>query len=152
MPIESAQDVNLMYVTLEAQREYGLKLPEFVTEYFPEKMQHIAERSVTYNTYTREMLKIKSGPFVKKMFAEMIEKRKRKLQRKLYIYAAHDWTMGSLMAAVKVWKPQPLHFAVTIIFELHQNQQTGDYYVQLYLRNRSCVELLDIPGCVLNAH
>lgn len=97
-------------------------------------MQFLAERSFIYNAYTKEMQKIKGGPFLKKMFAEMLEKRNGKLSpsnRKLFIYSAHDWTVGNIMASLNLWKGQMLRFAVTLIFELHQNQQTGEYYIEV---------------------
>ncbi|XP_050332839.1 prostatic acid phosphatase-like [Bactrocera neohumeralis] len=152
VPIKNADDVNSLYNTLLAEQEFGYTLPAWTKDYFPEKMQFLAEQSFIYNAYTKEMQKIKGGPFLKKMFAEMLEKRNGKLSpgnRKLFIYAAHDWTVGNIMASLNLWEGQMLRFAVTLIFELHQNQQTGEYYIEIYLRNSEdgCAELLSVPNC-----
>nr|XP_014095030.1 prostatic acid phosphatase [Bactrocera oleae] len=152
VPIKNADDVNSLYNTLLAEQEFGYTLPTWTKDYFPKKMQFLAEQSFIYNAYTKEMQKIKGGPFLKKMFAEMLEKRNSKLSpgnRKLFIYAAHDWTVGNIMASLNLWKGQMLRFAVTLIFELHQNQQTGEYYIEIYLRNSEdgCAELLSVPNC-----
>uniref|UniRef100_A0A0K8WDX4 Prostatic acid phosphatase n=2 Tax=Bactrocera latifrons TaxID=174628 RepID=A0A0K8WDX4_BACLA len=136
--IRNADDVNSLYNTLLAEQEFGYTLPAWTKDYFPEKMQFLAEQSFIYNAYTKEMQKIKGGPFLKKMFAEMLEKRNGKLSpgnRKLFVYAAHDWTVGNIMASLNLWEGQMLRFAVTLIFELHQNQQTGEYYIEV----RSCL-------------
>uniref|UniRef100_A0A0A1WZB1 Lysosomal acid phosphatase n=1 Tax=Zeugodacus cucurbitae TaxID=28588 RepID=A0A0A1WZB1_ZEUCU len=151
-PVKSADDVNSLFITLLAEQEFGYTLPAWTKDYYPEKMRFLAERSFIYNAYTREMQKIKGGPFLKKTFAEMLEKRNGKLSpsnRKLFIYGAHDWTVGSILASLNLWKGQMLRFAVTLIFELHQNQQTGEYYVEIYLRNSEdgCAELLSVPNC-----
>ncbi|XP_053957228.1 prostatic acid phosphatase-like [Anastrepha ludens] len=151
-PINSAEEVGSLYITLLAEKEFGYTLPSWTQHYYPEKMQYLAEQCYVYNSYTKEMQKIKGGPFLKKMFAEMLEKRSEKLNpsdRKLFIYAGHDWTVGSILSALNVWKRQMPRFGVMTMFELHQNQQTGEFYVEIYLRNneKGCAELLDVPNC-----
>ncbi|XP_036337097.1 prostatic acid phosphatase-like [Rhagoletis pomonella] len=152
MPIRSADDINSLYITLLAEKEFGYSLPTWTPDYYPEKMQFLAEQSYVYNAYTKEMQKIKGGPFLKKMFAEMLQKRSGKLSpsdRKLFIYTGHDWTVGNILSALNVWQRQMPRFAILTIFELHQNQQTGEYYVEIYLRNneKGCAELLHVPNC-----
>lgn len=134
MNITEAEHVNSLYITLEAERDFGLKLPGWTKQYFPEKMRYMAEQSYIYNAYTPEMQKIKGGPFLKKMFAEMEKKRNNTLKpkdRKLFIYTGHDWTVGSILSALKLWERQMPRFSVMTIFELHKNLDTDEYYVEV---------------------
>lgn len=96
-------------------------------------MQYLAEQSYIYNAYNSEMQKIKGGPFLKKMFNEMLEKRNNSLKQKLFIYAGHDWTVGNILSALKVWQRQMPLFSVMAIFELHINLITKEYYVEVFL-------------------
>lgn len=97
-------------------------------------MQFLAEQSYLYNIWTREMQKIKAGPFLTKMFDEMKDKANNKLSpkdRKMFIYTGHDSTVVNVMAALKIWKRQLPRYSSMVIFELHKNKQTGEHYVEV---------------------
>uniref|UniRef100_A0A1I8P2T5 Acid phosphatase n=2 Tax=Stomoxys calcitrans TaxID=35570 RepID=A0A1I8P2T5_STOCA len=150
--ITEAEHINSLYITLEAERDFGLPLPEWTKEYFPEKMRFMAEMSYIYNAYTSEMQKIKGGPFLKKMFDEMEKKRNNALSpsdRKMFIYTGHDWTVGSILSALKVWERQMPLFSVMTIIEFHKSKGTNEYYVEIFLRNdeKGCLHQLRVPHC-----
>ncbi|XP_054731873.1 venom acid phosphatase Acph-1-like isoform X2 [Anastrepha obliqua] len=150
--ITQPEDVQSLYLTLLAEQEFGLQLPQWTKTYFPQQMQFLTDQSYIYNVYTPEMQKIKAGPFLKKMFTEMLEKRNGELQpnkRKLFIYTGHDTTVVNILSALKVWKPQLPRYSVMTIFELHKNKNTGEYYVETYFRSnaKAPLEKLTIPGC-----
>ncbi|XP_030388048.1 venom acid phosphatase Acph-1 [Scaptodrosophila lebanonensis] len=152
MPVGSAEDVNSLYITLLAEQEFGYKLPEWTKKYFPERMQFLAEQSYVYNAYTPEMQKIKGGPFLRKMYDEMVAKRAGTLapkDRGMFIYTGHDWTVGNILSALGLWRRQMPRFAVMAIFETHKNIATGEHYVEIYLRNDEfgCLEQLKLPNC-----
>uniref|UniRef100_A0A1A9ZSA1 Acid phosphatase n=1 Tax=Glossina pallidipes TaxID=7398 RepID=A0A1A9ZSA1_GLOPL len=154
MEISNAEHVNSLYITLEAEKDFSLPLPAWTQDYFPEKMQFLAEKSYVYNAYTKEMQKIKGGPFLKKMFDEMLKKRDNKLkplQRKLFIYTGHDWTVGNILMALQIWQRQMPRFSVMAIFELHKHSKTGEYYIEIFLRNskEGCLQQLQVPRCEL---
>ena len=126
--------VYLFSFTIIVQEEYGLQLPAWTKEYFPNKMQFLAEQSYLYNVWTREMQKIKAGPFITKMFSEMKDKANNNLtpkKRKLFIYAGHDSTVVNIMAALKLWKRELPRYSVMVILELHKSKETGEYYVEV---------------------
>ncbi|KAL7734385.1 hypothetical protein ACLKA6_010718 [Drosophila palustris] len=146
------EDVQSLYLTLLAEQEWGLDLPDWTKEYFPEKMQFLTEQSYVYNVYTPEMQKIKAGPFLKKMFDEMQQKRNETLKpdrRKLFIYTGHDSTVVNVLSALKIWERQLPRYSVMALFELHKNKETGDYWVEIYFRNnqKAPAEKLTVPGC-----
>uniref|UniRef100_A0A1I8PUV8 Uncharacterized protein n=1 Tax=Stomoxys calcitrans TaxID=35570 RepID=A0A1I8PUV8_STOCA len=134
------------------QEEYGLQLPDWTKEYYPEKLQFLAEQALIYNIYTREMQKIKAGPFLTKMFTEMKNKASNTLapkERKMYIYTGHDSTVVNIMHALKVWKRQLPRYSAMLLVETHKNKETGEYYVELYFRNnpKEPAQPLTVPGC-----
>lgn len=152
LSFKEPEDVQSLYLTLLAEQEWGLDLPEWTKDYFPDKMQFLAEQSYVYNVYTPEMQKIKAGPFLKKMFDEMQQKRNETLKpdmRKLFIYTGHDSTVVNILAALKIWERQLPRYSVMALFELHKNKETGDYWVEIYFRNnpKAQAEKLTIPGC-----
>ena len=109
-------------------------MPAWTKGYFPHKMQFLAEQSYIYSSYTKEMQKIKGGPFLEKMFREMKEKRDQTLrpkERKLFIYAGHDWTVGNILSALNVWKRQMPLFSIMAMFEMHKNAYIAEYYVEV---------------------
>ncbi|XP_067647607.1 venom acid phosphatase Acph-1-like isoform X2 [Eurosta solidaginis] len=152
MNIVQPEDVQSLYLTLLAEQEFGLQLPQWTKSYFPQRMQFLTEQSYIYNVQTPEIQKIKAGPFLKKMFNEMLDKRNGQLKpskRKLFIYTGHDSTVVNILSGLKIWKPQLPRYAVMAMFELHKNKITGVYYVEIYFRShaKAPLEKLIIPGC-----
>lgn len=149
--IENAEDVADVYTTLLAEKEFGLKLPDWTKDYFPKKMQELTDISYVINVYTEEMQRIKGGPFLKKMINEMVQKSNSTLKpadRKLFIYTGHDSTVVNILAALKVWPNEFPNYAIQAYFELHKSSE-GEYYVEIYMRNAVKGEPvpLTLPGC-----
>ncbi|XP_061391753.1 lysosomal acid phosphatase-like [Musca vetustissima] len=150
--ITTAADITSLYITLLAEQSYGLDLPAWTTAYYPERMQFLAEKSYIYNAYTTEMQRLKGGPFLQKIFEQMLAKANDTLQpeeRKMFVYCAHDWTITNVLLALKVWKRQMPRFSALISFELHQNLETEEYFVEIYFQNDPKLEPvpLTVPGC-----
>ncbi|KAM7358489.1 venom acid phosphatase Acph-1-like isoform 2-T2 [Cochliomyia hominivorax] len=154
MNFTEPEDIQSLYLTLQAEQEFGLKLPTWTKSYYPDKLQFLAEQSYVYNVWTPEMQKIKAGPFLTKMFKEMKDKANDNLTpkaRKLFIYTGHDSTVVNIMAALRIWKRAMPRYSAMTIFELHKNKTTGEYYVEIYFRNnpKEPAEQLTVPGCEL---
>lgn len=68
----------------------------------------------------------------------------------MFVYSAHDLTVVGILSACKLWDPkQSPNYGITAIFELKQHRKTGEYGVQVFVRNAPNDELvlLKIPGC-----
>ncbi|CAD7077103.1 unnamed protein product [Hermetia illucens] len=155
MKIKTPEDVGSLFSTLKAEQEYGLELPPWTKEYFPDKLIELSELSYIYNVYTDELQRVKGGPFLKKMFKEWVEKRDNKLSpkdRKLFIYTGHDSTVVNILSALKIWEQQYPVYAIMSMFELYKDKKTGEYGVEVYLRNTTAGEPtpLTIPGCTFH--
>ncbi|XP_059227038.1 venom acid phosphatase Acph-1 isoform X1 [Stomoxys calcitrans] len=150
--ISSAADINSLYITLLAEQMYGLQLPSWTEHYYPERLQYLAEQNYIYNAYTMEMQRIKSGPFLQQIIRQMeayVEGTLIPEERKIFIYCGHDWTITNVLLALKVWKRQMPRFSALITFELHQREDTKNYFVELYFQNdpESDLKPLVLPGC-----
>lgn len=97
-------------------------------------MRFLAEQSYADLVATTDMQRIKAGPLIKLITDQMQAKINGTLEpvdRKLFLYCAHDWTITNLLIALKVWKRQMPNFAALILVELHQKSDNDDYHVEV---------------------
>lgn len=111
----------------------------------------LTEQSYVYNAYNDELKKLKGGVFLNKSISDWENKMADKLETKIFLYAGHDSTVSNIMAAFNVWEQnkQIPEYGVTALLELSQNRKSGEYGVELFLRNstRSEPYPLTIQGC-----
>lgn len=149
--VTSAEGVFDIYTTLLAEKEFGLRLPDWTKKFFPHKMQRLTDISYALNSRTEEMQRLKSGPFLKKMVHEMIMKTMNATslaKRKLFIYCGHDVTLVSLLSSLNAWPVIFPDYALQAYFELHKGKD-GEYFVQVFAKNGvdARLEKIVVPGC-----
>ncbi|XP_034121910.1 venom acid phosphatase Acph-1 [Drosophila guanche] len=147
-----AHDVTNVFITLLAEQGYGLELPQWTKEYFPDKMLPLAAQSYIYDAYTPELRKLKGGFYLDHIFEQMQSKISGKMEpsaRKMYLSCGHDWTITNVLSALGVWQPQMPRFSALIAFELRQRDDTGEYFVEIFFQNDPDKEpeQLQVPGC-----
>lgn len=151
MNISTPDDIQSLYSTLRTEEEYGLELPEWTRAYYPEPLFTVTKRSYLYNIWTDELKRLKAGPFVTKIMKEWREKTEESLKpagRKIFVYTGHDSSIVNVMAGFNVWEEQLPGYAIMGMFELLQDKATGQYGVQMYLKNSTAPATpLTIPGC-----
>lgn len=132
-----------------SQKEYGLKLPEWTENYYPEKLVHLTDKSYVYAAYNDELKRLKGGVFVKKAIGDWDKKADEKLKTKIFLYGGHDSTVTNILSAFNVWEQQFPVYAITAMLEFSKHKQTGEYGVEIFLRNSTTVDPypLTIPGC-----
>ncbi|KAH8411150.1 hypothetical protein KR222_007847 [Zaprionus bogoriensis] len=149
LDVTYAHDVTNIFISLQTQQAYGLKLPEWSKDYFPDKMQPLAEKSYSYDAYTTELRKLKGGFFLDALLDELQAKVAGKIKpgRKLYIDCAHDWTIANVLSALDIWQTQMPRFSALVAFELHR--RADNYFVEIHFQNDPNEEpkLLQVPGC-----
>lgn len=152
MSIKTPEDVSSLYSTLRAESEYGLKLPKWTQDYYPEKLINLTELSYIYNIYTDEMKQLKAGPFISKLIKEFEGKRNGTLKPKdlkISLYTGHDSSVVNILSGLNVWKQQFPTYGIMAMFELVRDKKTNELGVQIYLRNSATSGAipLTIPGC-----
>lgn len=151
-PVKTPDDVQSLYSTLRAETEYGLQLPKWTKEYFPDKLTNLTDLSYIYNIYTDELKQLKAGPFIQKLVTEFENKRDGKLKPKdlkISLYTGHDSSVVNILSALNVWKQQFPTYGIMALFELVRDKKSDQLGVQLYLRNSATSGALPltIPGC-----
>ena len=86
-----------------SQKEFGLELPKWTEQYFPERLQDLTDKSYIYNAYNGLLKRLKGGVFLKKAINDWNNK---KIVQKILIYAGHDSSVTNILSAFNVWKQQ----------------------------------------------
>jgi prostatic aicd phosphatase len=149
IPIKTPDDVQSLYSTLKAEVEFPLELPSWTKEYFPHRMQNLTDWSYVINAYNGILKRLKGGVFVKKALSDWKLKIADKLRKKIFIYAGHDATVTNILSAFNAWEVQFPNYGVTGILELSMRKDTGNYGIQIFLKNspKNELKLLKIKGC-----
>jgi len=65
------------------------------------------------------------------------------------VYAGHDATITNILSAFNVWEQQFPDYGIATILEFSQHKSTKDYGVEIFLRNSTEAQpiQLTIPGC-----
>lgn len=152
MPIKTPDDIQSLYGTLRAESEYGLRLPKWTQEYYPDKLTNLTDLSYIYNVYTDELKQLKAGPFIKKLVTEFENKRDGKLKPKdlkISLYTGHDSSVVNVLSGFNVWEQQFPTYGIMALWELARDKKSGELGVQMYLRNSATSGAipLTIPGC-----
>lgn len=133
-----------------AQVECGLELPAWTKKCFPKKLRELACEAWGYFVHNEALKKMLGGNLLEKLVNDWEAKIAEKSPKKLFLYAAHESTLVSILGACNVWNNLELpEYGISAIFELRQNRKTGEYGVQIYVRNEPNDEpqLMTIPGC-----
>lgn len=131
-----------------------MKLPQWTKNFYPHKLTPLTDLSYVYNAYNDELKKLKGGVFLKKAIDDWESKIADKTKTKILIYAGHDATVSNILSAFNVWDTQFPDYGITALLEFSQNRKTGEFGVELFLRNstRSKPFALTIPGCSKFCH
>ncbi|XP_032663280.1 prostatic acid phosphatase-like isoform X2 [Odontomachus brunneus] len=150
MQIENADDVSSLYATLAAEEGVNLTLPEWVKDYYPDKLIPLTLYSLKFNTYNDDFRRLKGSPLLKKIISDMLAKKEGTLQpkeRKMFLFIGHDSTVVDLLNTMYIWHNQLPHYNIMTMIELHEDK--GEWNVQIFLRNTTAHEPypLTISGC-----
>ncbi|ALC44753.1 CG9451, partial [Drosophila busckii] len=152
MNVSYAHDVTNVYVSLQAEQNYGLQLPQWTQDYYPERMLPLAALSYIYDAYTPELRRLKGGYYVADMLAHIKLKIAGELQpagRKIFMACAHDWTISNVLNALNVWQVKMPRLSSLIAIELHRRSDNAEHFVEIYFQNDPKLppQLLQVPGC-----
>uniref|UniRef100_A0A1B6FRS5 acid phosphatase n=1 Tax=Cuerna arida TaxID=1464854 RepID=A0A1B6FRS5_9HEMI len=135
----------------------GYTLPDWTKTVYPEPMIYLAGKLyIAFFTASDIMVRLLIGPF----FGEMLQVLESKVNgtlapdRKMYFYSGHDTSLMSLQLVLGIPLAEITSIVKpgsAIIFELHQDSQSKDYYTQVLYIDGSSPDLkpvlLDIPNC-----
>lgn len=150
LPIVKPFDIIRISYDLRSEEEYGLVLPEWTKKYYPKQLHDLSNEAWSYIVHNEIMKRMMGGKFLEKLFADWDAKIANASSHKLFLFSGHDATVISALGVFNLWNPlDSPDYGITAAFELKRNRKTGEYGVQVYMRNLPIGEpvLLTIPGC-----
>lgn len=148
--VNSLQSVQNIYSCLHIEEIYGMKLPDWTKEVYPEKLFPISGLSFAVKAYTPLLARLKSGPLLKEILTHFKHKTTKKVDQKYWVYSGHDTTVANMLNTLGVFKTLGYHnppYTSTVMFELRKIS-VDDYRVQVFYKNTTAdPEPLDLPNC-----
>ncbi|XP_068907606.1 venom acid phosphatase Acph-1-like [Tenebrio molitor] len=140
----------LLYECLWSEQEYGLTLPDWTKNVYPEPLRDLALKSYSLGTDTTQLRKLTSGSLLKRIIDNSKGKSSGELvpeNRKLFLYSGHDINIGHMLITLDVFEPHFPPYGSYILFELHFINDVEGF--KIYYQNYSSAEpkLLKLPSC-----
>ncbi|XP_046661402.1 lysosomal acid phosphatase-like [Homalodisca vitripennis] len=137
--------------TFISEETEGYVLPDWTKQVFPQPMTFLIRRMyLAYFAATDMMVKFVIGQFYKEMLGVMESKVNGTLtpNRKMYFYSGHDTSIVTLQAVLGIPKSEIIGAVKpgsAMLFELHQNMTTEDYFVEVLYIDGSSSHLTPVP-------
>lgn len=159
--ITSMSDFVLLGNTLRCENEHRYAWSPWVGEVWDEIYEIMTERNIAY-TATKEMTRLKGGPLLNKILANIknaiIDAKEKKenddmsgnIGPKMYLYSGHDLTIYALFSAMNIEFREMLPYAAVVMVELHKIDD--DYVIKAFYKNKSHRETYELQpvGCPLS--
>ncbi|XP_032513529.2 prostatic acid phosphatase-like [Danaus plexippus] len=149
--MRSVLEVDFLYSTLLAQQDAGLKLPEWTRNVFPNKMRHPFMLSLALLSYNQTLQRFHTGPILSEIRQHLKDNvNNLNVDRSLYLYSAHDVNLVSLWRAMGFKELVEPEYGASIAIELHEEVEQDTYFIRLFYRNNTKVEVpmeLKLPFC-----
>jgi len=148
--VTTFEDVEFLYDVLFIETRFNMTLPNWTHGVYPEKLKPLSDFSFAMKAYTKEMQRLRGGPLVKEMAAQMSDVAKSLSTKKLFMYSAHDVTVAAFLSALGIFDGIQPPYASMVMVELHEIRPK-EFGVQIWYKNvsRDSMEpyLLTVPGC-----
>ncbi|XP_052131387.1 prostatic acid phosphatase-like isoform X2 [Frankliniella occidentalis] len=145
----SLAQISRFYCTISIETDEGRIVPSWVKPFYPERLEKVSLWHFHVRVLTRVMQRLKAGPLVKHLVATMKETRDGAKKPRLWIYSGHDDTVSALGLAIRTWGAMYPDFNAMLVLELLKKADTGEYAVQVLVRESHAVDAHVVPveGC-----
>lgn len=149
MEVRDLISLQRFYFILATEHELGLPLPHWTEKVYPEPIYSAVSAIYKYFNSDLRLRQINVGYLLQKMIKDFAAKIKGMDEQKvMYLYSAHDTTLGYFLDAISIVTPHVPKYGSAILLELHRFN--GNYFVKLrYLRSpqEAYAEDLHFPNC-----
>ena len=114
----------------EIQKVHNFTLPEWANSTVMAKMGELRGISFSVSSGTTELKRLYGGPLLKRLMTNMRES-STKSKRKMFVHSAHDDTLGAVMSSMGIFNSRIPPYASSLIVELHEEENTGKYFVEV---------------------
>ncbi|CAL8098910.1 unnamed protein product [Orchesella dallaii] len=144
------------YDALVIENYYNMTLPEWTNSvYGTEKVTNIALFYFQFLTYTYEMKRLRTGPLLSKLVGNMNKTRESAAgleiseSEKMYFFSGHDHCISGVLDTLQMYDKKRPPFASALLLELHQEQDSQEFYIEIYYRNDTDQDAyrMSIPNC-----
>ncbi|KAJ8966360.1 hypothetical protein NQ317_011935 [Molorchus minor] len=122
--VTSFRQVFHLYIGLKVKEEWGLTLPEWTKQVYPQPIQYLAEQEYLISTNTTNLRRIISGYLLKKIITDSISKLNNPdstNNKKLYLYSGHEFNLAALLATLEIFNdPHVPPYGSYITIEIHK--------------------------------
>ncbi|XP_041452493.1 lysosomal acid phosphatase-like [Lytechinus variegatus] len=137
---------------LFCEQAHGRTLPTWATDEVLLKLENLTNIGMAMLFGTKELARLKGGPLVGKMIADMEEKSKNVtgIPAKFYMYSAHDTTLAAFMSALGVYNGKQSPYASAVGVELWEDEDTKSFNISMWFRNSTDQKVpftLQLKGC-----
>lgn len=153
-----------LYDNLKIEQAHGYQIPVWATDKVLEELKDLNVISFITMGLTRRIQKLRSGVLLNdlaekiKMLVKKPTPKKKLLvddAKKLNVYSTHDSFLAVLLEALQINNKLPPPFGSTVIFELHQNNESGANWdesssIKIFYFNeteKNDPYLMKIPAC-----
>lgn len=135
-----------LYAALTVHSTFGLKLPPWTWEYYPNKLHDFASYVFKINTSTTLMKRLKAGYLIKEIVNTMQEN---ELTKDIFIYAGHDSTITNLLNSLGMLGDLVPFYGSALVLEGHKTSINKTEIRIFYYENYGTVNPIEwyIPGC-----
>ncbi|KAJ2943881.1 hypothetical protein O0L34_g8205 [Tuta absoluta] len=146
----SIMKLDYLYSTFLAQQDFGLKLPDWTRNVFPNKMRTPFMLSLALLTYNQTMQRFRVGPLlgeIKQSFEGIVNEAN--TNRSLYVYSGHDVNVVGLWRALGFEELLEPEYGASIVIELHEEveqdvkrfEEIDRFFVKVFYRNNTKIEV-----------
>lgn len=144
--VASVQDLEYVYNNLFIEDLYNFTLPNWTKPIYPDKLKPWADFAFAINTYTKELARLKTGPFfhqLQELFSNTSAQESR-----FHMFSAHDLTIASLLNSLGIFQYHSPPYTSTIIFELRSSKDGP--FVNILYKNSSEPQKMVLSNCDFN--
>ncbi|KAK4879694.1 hypothetical protein RN001_007840 [Aquatica leii] len=138
----------ILYFGLTCEKEWGLTLPAWTNDVFPNYLRRAAEDNYVVMSGTPQLNQLLGGFLLKKIINDMNQTINGTTgQPKMYVYSGHEISVVSILAAMNVYYPHVPNYSACVIIELHKINQK--HYVKVRYNKYVFDQFVDmkIPRC-----
>ncbi|XP_046671548.1 uncharacterized protein LOC124361532 isoform X3 [Homalodisca vitripennis] len=145
----------MLWESIKHADNEGLVLPEWTKPLYPEPTRNlVAKMTRAYSGESVTAIRLFQGLLFQDMVRQMLIRRKGSVsEKRLFYHSGHDSTLYGLFRILDLDKEDFMlpNAGSALIYELHLDAETGQYYVQVLYIDRTSTDLepldINIPGC-----
>lgn len=158
--VHGLETAEQLYSLLTIEKQRGHELPKWTEVVYPQPLKNLTGRFLSRSSATTLLKRLRFGSLLKDILSNAekagraIKPGKKRHNRKVLIYSAHDFTVVGVLNCLGIFDGMPSGFAASITFEVRRGTKHHGNTVEIFYRNDSTAEPqnLEIGHCGKPCH